>query len=37
MEDISSVIRRCKRSNETKLALNGKGLMSIPQDVFNLT
>jgi Leucine-rich repeat (LRR) protein len=37
MEDISSIIRRCKRASEPKLSLAGKGLMSIPQDVFGLT
>ena len=37
MEDITTIIRRCKRANEPKLTLSGKGLMSIPQDVYGLT
>jgi Leucine-rich repeat (LRR) protein len=36
MEDISLVIRRCKRSNEVKLSLAGKGLFQIPSSLFEL-
>jgi len=37
MDDLALIIRHCKRSRSTKLDLSGKGLSSIPQDIYQLT
>lgn len=37
MEDIALVVRRCKRSNDTRLVLSNRGLFSIPTAVFDLS
>lgn len=34
MDDISLVIRRCKRSQESKLNLSNRGILAIPQDIY---
>ena len=36
-EDISIVIRRCKRSKEIKLDLSNRDLTSMPNSLLNLT
>ena len=36
-EDISIVIRRSKRSKETKLDLSNRDLTSLPNSLFNLS
>ena len=37
MDDLSLLIRRCKRGNEAKLDLSGRSITSVPQEVFQLT
>jgi len=37
MDDLALIIRHCKRSRSSKLDLSGKGLNSIPQDIYQLT
>ncbi len=37
MDDLALIIRHCKRSRSSKLDLSGKGLNTIPQDIYQLT
>jgi len=37
MEDISVIIRRVKRGNETKLELSNKKITFFPNDIYQLT
>lgn len=36
-DNLSLTIRRCKRSRTTKLELNGLGLSTLPQEIYQLT
>jgi len=36
MSDIQVILRHCKRGNEIKLDLSGRGLTVLPSDLYNL-
>jgi len=36
MSDIQLILRHCKRGNEIKLDLSGKGLTVLPSDLYSL-